>query len=165
MSDEIVNKVAQSPLITFNLESFLPPKVLELDLSQFLEEGYLLREKEYRAHIKALDLAPFAGNAVRLYCSTDALLPSWAPLLLSTALQTVNAKAYWAESESAFYELWFRDQLAFHAWSQYENRPVILKGCGDPRVPTDAYVCASQHLKRVAKKLSYGEACSAVPLK
>ena len=165
MSDEIVNKVAQSPLITFNLETFLPPQVHAIDLAQFLEDGYLLREKEYREQVKSLDLTPYQNSAVRLWCSTDALLPSWAPLLISTALETVQTAAFWASSEASFYELWFRDRLAKHDWEHYRGKPVILKGCGDSRVPIDAFVAASQRLKEVAKKLSYGEACSAVPLK
>lgn len=165
MSEEIVNKVALSPLITFNLEDFLPKHWVSLDLGLLLEDGFLLREKKFRASVKELDVNPFKGKIVRLHCSTDAILPAWAALLVASKLQEHGVESIWANDLTAFFSLYFRQTLAHHDWNAYEGRPVIVKGCGDPNVPQDAYVFATQKLKAVAKKLSYGEACSAVPLK
>lgn len=165
MSDEIINKVDQSPLITFNLEDLMPEKVIDLDIAQFLEGGFILREKEFRSTLKAFDYAPFAGSVVRLYCSTDAILPAWAALLVASKLSDVGVAAIWAASSEAFYSLYYREALSTYDFSDLTGKPVIVKGCGDPRVPQDAYVQVTAILKKVAKKISYGEACSAVPLK
>jgi len=165
MSDEIINKVDQSPLITFNLEDLMPEKVIDLDIAQFLEGGFILREKEFRSTLKAFDYAPFTGSVVRLHCSTDAILPAWATLLVASKLSDVGVASIWAASSEAFYSLYYREALSTYDFNGLEGKPVIVKGCGDPRVPQDAYVQVTAILKKVAKKISYGEACSAVPLK
>lgn len=162
---EIINKVAQSPLITFNLEDYLPARVVELDLSAYLEGGFILREKPFREAVKSLDTSAFHGAVVRLFCSTDAILPAWAPLLLASKLIDAGVPAYWASSEADFWPQFYREVLAKVNWSEFEGKPVIIKGCGDSRIPQDAYLSAVAQLKPVAKKISYGEACSAVPLK
>lgn len=165
MSEEIVNKVASSPLITFNLEDLMPAKVLDLDIAQFLEGGFLLREKEYRNALKAFKYEPYAGATVRLFCSTDAILPAWAPLLVASRLADFGIQAIWASTEETFYSQYYREAISKHDFSALEGKPVIVKGCGDKRVPQDAYVQVTSVLKGIAKKVSYGEACSAVPLK
>ena len=83
---EIINKVAQSSLITFNLEDYFPAKVGEIDIAQFLDQGLLLREKEYRAALKTIDFKPFNNSVVRIHCSSDAILPSWASILVAAKL-------------------------------------------------------------------------------
>lgn len=162
---EIVNKVAQSPLVTFNLEEFLPASVRHLDISEFLDQGFILREGDFREALKNLDYSTFEGSVVRLHCSTDAILPAWAALLVASRMADHGISSYWAPNDEAFYSQLFRERLAQHDWSELEGKPVIIKGCGDARVPQDAYVQAAAKLKTVAKKISYGEACSAVPLK
>ena len=99
---EIVNKVAQSPLITFNLEDYLPAKVEQLDIAQFLDGGYLLREKEFRAALNDFDYSPFVGAAVRIHCSTDAILPAWASILVASKLSDRNIRSFWAPTEEGF---------------------------------------------------------------
>lgn len=165
MNEEIVNKVASSPLITFNLEDLMPAKVVGLDIAQFLEDGLLLREKEYRNALKSFDYEPYAGATVRLFCSTDAILPAWAALLVASRLADFGIQSIWASSEESFYSQFYREAIAKHDFSALEGKPVIVKGCGDQRVPQDAYVYITAVLKGKAKKVSYGEACSAVPLK
>lgn len=162
---EIVNKVAQSPLITFNLEDFMPANVRALDISEFLDQGFILREGDFREALKNLDYSMFEKSVVRLYCSTDAILPAWAALLVASRMADHGISSYWAPTEEALYSQYFREQLAGHDWSALAGKPVIIKGCGDARIPQDAYVFASSKLKTIAKKISYGEACSAVPLK
>lgn len=166
MSDgTIVNKVAESPLITFNLEDFLPKKVRKIDLSQWLEEGYILRETEFRNALKNTDFALYHGAVIHLYCGTDAILPAWAPLLVASKCSDAGLTCIWSESDEGFYSAFFREHLMEHNWNEYAAKPIIIKGCGDQRIPKDAYVLATQYLKPIAKKISYGEACSAVPLK
>ncbi len=162
---EIINKVAQSPLITFNLEDFLPAKTAELDLLSLVESGGILRETEFRTALKSLDTAALEGAVVRTYCSEDVILPAWAPILLSSKLSDAGIQSIWAESVGAFWNQFYRETLAKVDWESFRGKPIILKGCGDARVPKDAYVQAVQYLKPIAKKISYGEACSAVPLK
>lgn len=162
---EIINKVAQSPLITFNLEDYLPTKTAALDLVSLIEHGGILRETEFRATLKNLETVALEGAIVRTYCSEDMIIPAWAPILLSSRLSDVGIKSIWAESDAAFWNQFFREELARVDWEAFHGKPIILKGCGDSRVPRDAYVQAVQYLKPLAKKISYGEACSAVPLK
>jgi hypothetical protein len=161
---EIINRVANSPLKTFSLEDYLPARSASFDLSTLLEEGILLREKAFREAVKNLDLSSFEGLWVRLYLGTDAIVPSWASILLASKINEVALGTIWAKDEESFWSQYYRGILPGIDFSAYENAPVILKGCGDRRVPQDAYVLAVQRLKKVAKKVSYGEACSAVPL-
>lgn len=165
MSDEIINKVDQSPLVTFNLEDVMPAKVQDLDIAQFLEGGFILREKAFRSALKEVDYTTFEGSVVRLFCSTDAILPAWAALLVASKLSDAGVPAIWAASTPEFYSLYYREALSTYDFSSLEGKPVIVKGCGDPRVPQDAYVQVTSILKKIAKKISYGEACSTVPLK
>ena len=162
---EIVNKVAQSPLITFNLEDYLPVKVEQLDIAQFLDGGYLLREKEFRASLQDCNYSPFVGATVRIHCSTDAILPAWASILVASKLSDHDIRSFWAPTEEAFFAQYYRWKLAQVNWSLFEGKPIIIKGCGDARIPQDAYIQTADALKGIAKKISYGEACSAVPLK
>jgi len=162
---EIVNKVAQSPLITFNLEDYLPVNVRDLDISQFLDQGFLLREKEFRVALKAFDFSPFAHAVVRIFCSTDAILPAWASILVASKLSDHKIHSFWAPSQEAFFAQYYRWRLSQIDWNEFEGKPMIIKGCGDARIPQDAYIFTADALKGIAKKISYGEACSAVPLK
>jgi hypothetical protein len=119
---EIVNKVAQSPLITFNLEDYLPAKVEQLDIAQFLDGGYLLREIEFRAALKDFDYSPFVGAAVRIHCSTDAILPAWASILVASKLSDRDIRSFWAPTEEAFFAQYYRWKLAQVHWSSFEGR-------------------------------------------
>ena len=163
--EKILNKVAQSPLITFNLEDYLPENLEHLDISQFLDENYLLREKEFRASLKEFDFSSFLNAVVRIYCSKEAILPVWASILVASKLSDHNIRSFWAPTEEAFFSQYYRWKLAQINWSTFEGKPMIIKGCGDTRIPQDAYIQTADALKGIAKRISYGEACSAVPLK
>ena len=161
---EIINKVAQSPLITFNLEDYLPSRTAELDLCTLVDGG-LLREEAFRNALIAHDFSAYQNAVVRLYLSEDLILPAWAPILLSSRLADLGIASIWASNYETFWSQYFREVLGSLDYSAFADKPIILKGCGDKRIPRDAYVKAIQHLKPIAKKVSYGEACSAVPLK
>ena len=86
-------------------------------------------------------------------------------MLVASKLCDHQAQSYWADSEEAFYSQYYRERLSQLNWDDFAGKPVIIKGCGDSRIPQDAYLFATSKMKQVAKKISYGEACSAVPLK
>ena len=162
--DEIVNRVAQSALMVFDLEDYYPKLVKSsVDIAQWLEEGFLLKEKDFREALKNHDWTQYHEHLCAVYCSTDAILPAWAPILVSSYLAS---EAYWVvlgspETLDEHYYQYILEQLDY---SSYADKPVILKGCSKKPVPDSAYVVAIQKLQKVAKSIMYGEACSAVPL-
>ncbi len=164
MEGEIVNRVAKSPLITFDLEEHYPEGERKtLDLSQWLEQGFILREKEFRAALKSFDFSPYKDCYIALYCSTDALLPAWANLLVTTHLQSIAKKVIWGslqELENAI----FQEIIQSLAVETYKDKPVIIKGCAEKAIPPSAFIALVEKLQPHVKSLMYGEACSSVPL-
>lgn len=162
--EEIVNKVAQSSLMVFDLEDYYPDDhVVDLDVSQWLTEGFILRETDFRSQLKEYDWSPFEDKYVALYCSTDAILPAWAFALVSVHLATFALKIIHGTKESAIIE-WYQDILNKLDYTDYFQNPVILKGCSKKAVPNQVYTLAIQKLIKVSKSVMFGEACSAVPL-
>lgn len=162
--DEIVNRVAQSALMVFDLEDYYPKQVKTgVDISQWLEEGFLLKEKDFRESLKNHNWTQYAGHLVAVYCSTDAILPTWAPILVASYLAP---EADWVHqgSMTALGERYYDKVLDQLDYSEYDDKPVILKGCSQKPVPESAYITAIQYLQQHAKSVMYGEACSAVPL-
>jgi hypothetical protein len=162
--EEIVNKVAQSSLMVFDLEDYYPDDhVVDLDVSQWLVEGFILRETDFRSQLKEYDWSPFEDKYVALYCSTDAILPAWAFALVSVHLTPFALKIIHGTKELAIIE-WYQDILNKLDYTDYFQNPVILKGCSKKAVPNQVYTLAIQKLIKVAKSVMFGEACSAVPL-
>lgn len=164
MAKEIVNRVAQSPLITFDLEEHYPNgERKSLDLSQWLEQGLILREKTFRATLKAFDFSLYQDTFVALHCSTDALLPAWANLLVTSHLQPFAKKVVWGsldELETAI----FHDLIQSIDVESYKDKPLIIKGCAEKSIPPSAFVALVERLQPHVRSLMYGEACSSVPL-
>lgn len=162
--EEIVNKVAQSSLMVFDLEDYYPDDhVVDLDVSQWLAEGFILRETDFRTQLKEYDWSPFEDKYVALYCSTDAILPAWAFALVAVHLTPFALKIIHGTKELAIIE-WYQDILNKLDYTDYFQNPVILKGCSKKAVPNQVYTLAIQKLINVAKSVMFGEACSAVPL-
>lgn len=162
--DEIVNKVAQSSLMVFDLEDYYPDNhVVVLDISQWLLEGFILKESDFRAQLKNMDWAQFEDKYVALYCSTDAILPAWAFALVAVHLAPHALKVIHGNKELATIE-WYQDILNKLDYTDYFQKPVILKGCSKKQVPNQVYTLAIQKIMKVAKSVMFGEACSAVPL-
>ena len=162
--EEIVNKVAQSSLMVFDLEDYYPDDhVVDLDVSQWLADGFILRETDFRSQLKEYDWSPFEDKYVALYCSTDAILPAWAFALVSVHLTPFALKIIHGTKELAIIE-WYQDILNKLDYTDYFENPVILKGCSKKAVPNQVYTLAIQKLIKVAKSVMFGEACSAVPL-
>ena len=164
MAGEIVNRVAQSQLVTINLEQFYPKgERAVLDIAQWLDNGMVLREKEFRAQLKAHDWTAYKGQRVALYCSTEAILPAWAPLLISSYLQPFALKVVLGSPQDLEVQL-FNEEIRLFDCSPYIDKAVIIKGCSEKIVPRQAYIELILRLQYVAKSIFYGEACSSVPL-
>lgn len=164
MEGEIVNRVAASALEVFDLEDYYPDgRRISLDLAQWLEEGLLLREKPFREALRNHDWAQYQNAYVALFCSTDAIVPAWATILIATHLNDYARRVVTGSLEDIDTEL-YAEILPTIDYEPYRDKPVIIKGCSRKPVPTSAYLMAASHLQRVAKSIMYGEACSAVPL-
>jgi hypothetical protein len=162
--DEIVNKVANSVLEVFDLEDYYPSGIrTQLDISQWLLDGFLLKEKDFRESLKNHDWSQFQNHFVAIYCSTDAIIPAWASILVTVYLSPFAKKVVvgnLTDLETSLYQ----EILSTLDYSKYQDKPIILKGCSKKPVPESAYIMAIQKLQPFAKSIMYGEACSAVPL-
>jgi len=164
MADTIVNRVAASTLITFDLEKLHQIGSRQsIDLSQWLDQGLLLKEKEFRAQLKAHDWTIYRDKFISLHCSTEAILPAWAYLLVTTYLQPYVRKVVLGSLKDLEVQL-FAEEIQLLELSPYKDQTVIIKGCSEKTVPQDAYVQLIAKLQPVVKSLFYGEACSSVPL-
>lgn len=162
--EEIVNRVANSKLMVFDLEEFYPQgERLTFDISIWLAEGIVLREKEFREKANEHDWGQYQNKYVALYCSTDAIIPGWAYLLISLHLSPF-AKNVSVGSLEELETVLFTEILKDLDVSEYQDKPVIIKGCVSKPIPPNAYVQVAQKLQPVAKSIMYGEACSSVPL-
>ncbi|MDO1513035.1 DUF2480 family protein [Maribacter confluentis] len=164
MQEEIVNRVAQSKLITFNLEDYYPVgNRMVLDIKDWLYEGFILKEKEFRAHVAQHDWSQYNNAYVAMHCSTDAIVPGWAYLLLSMNLSPF-AKKIVQGSLVDLETLLYQSILDTIDFTEFQDKSVIIKGCTKKAVPPNAYIILAAKLQPVAKSVMYGEACSAVPL-
>lgn len=162
--EPIENRVSDSEIQVFNLADLWDDRpVTEIDISQFLVEGLMLKEKAFREEVKAHDWTQYRDEHVALYCSTDAIVPTWGYMLIASKLYEIARTTTMGRADDARREYYARE-LDTVDWSQYEDRPVVVKGCGSDVVPEMAYVRATQKLQDVARKLMYGEPCSSVPL-
>lgn len=161
---EIINRVANSALQVFDLEDYYPEGERKvIDISQWLLEGFVLREKDFRASLKEYNWEQYKDCYVALYCSTDAIVPAWAYMLVSTYLQPFAKKVIQGTIANLDVQL-YQEILSDIDYTDYTGKPVIVKGCSKKPVPQEAYVMAMQKLMPFAKSLMFGEACSAVPL-
>ncbi|RDI08039.1 DUF2480 family protein [Flavobacterium sp. AG291] len=164
MEEEIINRVANSVLQVFDLENYYPEgERMGVDISGWLWEGFVLREKEFRDALKNHNWEQYSGKYIALFCSTDAIVPAWAYMLISTYLQPVAKKIVQGRVEEINIQL-YQDIINSLDVTEYEGKPVIIKGCSRKPVPQEAYVMATQKLMPVAKSIMFGEACSSVPL-
>lgn len=163
MSD-IVNRVSQSSLVTFDLEEYYPKgdRIL-IDISPWLYEGMILREKEFRAHVLNHSWADYKDTYVALTCSTDAIVPAWAFMLITTQLQPYATKVVKGDLKD-LETILYADVISELDLTEFVDKPVIIKGCSNKPVPSNAYIWATEKIQSVAKSVMYGEACSSVPL-
>ncbi|MGB7784670.1 MAG: DUF2480 family protein [Salinimicrobium sp.] len=164
MAEEIINRVANSKLVTVDLEDHYPAgERVVFDIKDWLLEGIVLREKDFRTSAKAHNWSRYDGCYVALTCSTDAIIPGWAYMLLSTYLTPVAKKVVVGDLEM-LETLIYSEIIQDLDVSEYNDLPVIIKGCSKKPVPQNAYIQLINKLQPVAKSIMYGEACSSVPL-
>ncbi len=163
-SKPLVNRVAASGLITLNLEDFFPKEEIAVfDLKDFLFMELILKEKDFRKALKDLNWSSYENKHLLITCSTDAIIPVWAYMLV-TIYATPIAASVFQGTEEAFYKQYFSHALSQLDTSQYENKLLIIKGCSNKPVPISAYVDLTRLLQPLAKSIMYGEPCSTVPL-
>ncbi|EAZ81190.1 DUF2480 family protein [Algoriphagus machipongonensis] len=163
MSD-IVNRVAQSSVVSFDLEEFYPKEErVVFDLEPYLFQGLVLREKEFRAALKEVEWSIFENKWVAIHCSADAIIPNWAFMLVATYL-TPLAKGYAVGTLESLEVMIVEQTLSELDLEMFKDRPVIIKGCSDFPIPLYAYGRIVSLVQSQAKTIMYGEPCSTVPL-
>lgn len=162
--DEIINRVAKSSLVTIDLEDFYPKNPRKtIDLSDFLEEGILLKEKSFREQLAQLNWSEYQDAYVAVFCSTDAILPAWASLLVASYLSSFATFTTFGSLEDLEREIWNKIISEINL-EPFKDAKVIVKGCSKYSIPASAYHYLFHRLCRVVSSLMYGEACSSVPI-
>ena len=161
---EIINKVDKSGLISFNLEDYYPKQERKsIDLKNYLWQGLILREKEFRILIADTNWSEYQDKFVCVYCSNEAIIPVWAYMLIAAALEPFAQKIVFGDLKN-LEESIFHDTLKNLDLSGYKDQRIIIKGCSKYPVPPSAYLEITTILKPLAKSIMYGEACSTVPI-
>ncbi len=162
--DAIVNRVASSGLLTIDLEAYYPQQsIASFDLKDFLFQGLILREKEFRNALAAYDWSTMRDKLVAVFCSADAIVPVWAYMLVTVYLQPVAAAVFFCRPDQVIEQYYDRLLNALDV-TGYANQRVIIKGCSHKPVPASAYARIAERLRPVARSIMYGEACSNVPV-
>ncbi len=160
----IKNKVAESGLITIDLGDYLKgDEPVEIDLRDFLYKGLVLKEKDFREHIKKLGTEPYRDKLTGIYCSSNAIIPHWAYMLIASKLNGI-AREIIIGSRDLLIDRWIKACISRIDATSLRDARVILKGCGDEHISAAAYVYAGMHLQPYVKSIMYGEACSTVPV-
>ena len=162
--EQIINKVAESGLVTIDLETFYPKEeILAFDIKDFLFMEMLLKEKDFRNDLDGYDWNKFSKKCVAVYCSTDAIIPMWAYMLVVSKLSGIAEEIYFGTPADVLKLLFIQAIQKINA-KEYEGKRLVIKGCGDIQIPEYAYVEISKKLLPVVKSLMYGEPCSTVPV-
>ena len=164
MSEEIINRVSKSKLKTFDLEEIYPEgKRVLFDIKDWLFQELILKEIDFRKSVKNHDWSQYKKSFVAVYCSVDAIIPSWALMLVSSELMPFANKVVIGDLElleTAVYQ----ELISFLDFKEFEDAPVIIKGCANKPIPDSAYAFLIEKLQPIAKSIMFGEACSTVPL-
>lgn len=163
--ETIVNKVAESGIITLDLSSYLPAEesIAVFDIKPFLFREMILREKDYRAALQTFDWQQFANKHVAIICSVEAIIPVWAYMLAASYLQPFASSIHLGSVED-FKKQYIVSSLSKINCNDFEGKRVVIKGCGEIPVPDIAYVAITALLRPYVKSLMYGEPCSTVPI-
>ncbi|RBW59310.1 DUF2480 family protein [Tenacibaculum sp. E3R01] len=164
MAEEIINRVASSKLITIDLEDYYPNGTrVVFDIKDWLFQELILKEKDFRQDVKNHDWSQYENSFVALTCSSDAIIPSWAYLLLTTELSLYAKKVVIGNLELLETVLYqgIINELDINS---FKDKPVIIKGCANKPIPPSAYTLLIEKIQPIAKTIMFGEACSTVPL-
>ena len=164
MSKKIVNRVANSGIITIDLSDYIPKEhILELDLKQFLFDGFILKEVDFRTSIKEFDFSIYKNKVVAVFCSSDCIIPMWAFMLVTSYLTDITSEIISGNREIVFQQFFLRNIENINT-ANFQNKKVIIKGCGKIPLKESLYVAITKKLKKTVSSLMFGEACSAVPV-
>lgn len=164
MSNEIINKVASSGLITIDLEEYYPKgERLLFDIKPWLFQELILKEKDFRDFIKQHNWEQYKDKFVAVTCTADAIVPTWAYMLISIALEPYAKKVVFGTLET-LEAILFHDALKQINPEAFKDQRVVVKGCGNLPVTTNAYLELANSLRPYVKSMMYGEPCSTVPL-
>lgn len=164
MSDQIINKVAQSGLITIDLEELYPKgERILLDIKDQLFQGLILKEKDFRDFLATHDWAQYKNKFVAITCSADAIIPTWAYMLLASHLEPFAKKTSFGTIETLNSEL-YHEIINRIDVNSYKDARIVIKGCSNLPVPKSAYVELTAKLRPLVKSIMYGEPCSTVPV-
>ena len=164
MSGEIVNRVANSGLITIDLSDYAPKEnILVFDMKDLLFEGTILKEKDFRSSLKEFDFSRYKGKMAGLCCSAEAIIPMWAYMLVSSYLNPICSQLYFGTKEEVFQNILLKKITDIDS-EKFKDKKVIVKGCGNIPLSEALYVAITQKLQNSVSSLMFGEACSAVPV-
>lgn len=160
------NTVAKKAIETIDLEDFFPSRaqVTGFDLKDLLFKGLVLKEKDFRSAVRTTDWSAHADQVVHLYCSTDAIVPMWAYMLLTAQIESAGGRAVVADSAGAAMEQVAVEAIQAMDTAPYEGKRILVKGCGDLAKSSAVYVAITRRLGPIVRSLAYGEACSSVPI-
>ncbi len=164
MEDVIINKVAESGLLTLDLEEYYPKgDTAVFDLKEHLFMGLILKEKDYREALKNTEWSIYQNKNVAVTCSADAVIPIWAYMLAASYLQPFAQEIVFGD-EDFLHRTLFIKNIALINTADFSDKRVVIKGCGDKPISATAYVEVTKILRPVAKSIMYGEPCSTVPI-
>ncbi|MFI5186937.1 MAG: DUF2480 family protein [Chitinophagales bacterium] len=164
MSETIINKVAESGLITLDLEEYYPKEEIKLfDLKDYLFKGLILKEKEFREALKNLDWKIYKDKNIGIVCSADAIIPLWAYMLVASYLQPVAKDVVMGDEKEVIQNILLKNIREIE-FGEYIDQRVVIKGCGEKSIEEAAYMEITKLLVPVAKTIMYGEPCSTVPV-
>lgn len=164
IQENIVNKVAQSGLVTIDPAAFYPAgDRLIYDIKDNLYMGLILREKDFRDFVKNHDWSQYGGKNIGITCSADAIVPAWAYMLIANKMAPYANEIVFGD-KNILETVLFEKAMAGFDPEQYRDQRIVIKGCGDIDVPVSAYVELTKRLTPVAKSIMFGEPCSTVPI-
>ncbi|MHB8259009.1 MAG: DUF2480 family protein [Bacteroidia bacterium] len=162
--EEIINKVSQSGIVTIDLEEFYDDTTRVLfDIKPLLFQELVLKEKDFREYIKSHDWSVYKDSYIALTCTADAIVPTWAYMLLTISLQSFAKRIVFGNIET-LETILFQEKISALDTTPYKDARIVIKGCGNKPIPIAAYVALTEKIKPVAKSIMYGEPCSTVPL-
>lgn len=164
MSDVILNKVAESGLITIDLEDYYPKEeIVVFDLKPYLFMELILKEKEFRASLQTVDWSQFKDKTVAVTCTADAIIPVWAYMLVASSLEPSAKEIVFGDSEEALKQSFLKNIRSINV-NEYDDKRIVIKGCGDKPIGEFAYLEITKLLRPLVKSIMYGEPCSTVPV-
>jgi len=164
MQETIVNKVAESGLITLDLEEYYPKEeIVVFDLKAHLFMGLILKEKDFRAALQNIDWSQYQSKNVALTCSADAIIPMWAYMLVASYLRPFANEIIFGNKETVISTLILKNLSKING-EEFTDKRIVVKGCGDVQIPESAYIEIISKLRPYAKSIMYGEPCSTVPI-